>query len=634
MIDLFIILAFMAYSISAGFRARSKASKNLEEYFLAGKTLTGWRAGLSMAATQFAADTPLLVTGLIATGGVFLLWRLWIYGIAFLMMGFVFGASWRRAGVLTDAELTEFRYSGRGVLSLRVLKAIYYGTVINCIVLAMVLVAAVRISEVFLIWNEWLPPGLYDLLLSITKGLGLTIGGISTTLDPAIVTTNNLISILLIVGFTALYSTTGGLRSVVATDLMQFGLAMVGTMIYAFIIIDQVGGLGAMAEKIGDIYGSELAGRLLSFGPPGGEMLMPFLIIIGLQWFFQMNSDGTGYLAQRTMACATDKDARVAALVFTWMQIFLRSVIWLVIGVGLLVIYPFTPEIAAGDQFAASREILFVTGIDDLLPVGIRGIMLTGLLAALASTIDTHLNWGASYWSNDVYKRLICNHWLNRDPKNHELVLAARVSNIAIIIIALIIMANLGSIQTTWFLSLLFGAGMGSVLVMRWLWERINLYSELAAMAVSLILAPILLIATNAGWIMDEEWIRLSLMAICSTVAAVAVTYFTPSTEENILIAFYKQVKPVGFWQKTATLADDNPHQPQKDFIQELKTTFLTALSLFLMLIGTGKLLIRPPGESSLFAWGCLIAAIVLIRTWWGNSLVGRINSFYAKNDN
>ena len=559
MIDLLIVMTFVSLSIFTGLRARKKASQNLQEYFLAGKTLTGWKAGLSMAATQFAADTPLLVTGLIATGGIFLLWRLWIYGIAFLMMGFIFGASWRRAGVLTDAELTEIRYSGKGVLSLRVLKAVYYGTVINCIVLAMVLVAAVRISEVFLPWNEWLPPGLYDLLLTITKSLGLSIGAIYTAIDPAIATTNNLISILLILGFTALYSTTGGLRSVVVTDLMQFVLGMVGTFVYAFIIVDHVGGLGTMAEKVATIYGSGTADKLLSFGPPGGEMLMPFLIIIGIQWFFQMNSDGTGYLAQRTMACATDKDARIAALVFTWMQVLVRSLIWLVIGVGLLVIYPFTPEAASGDQFVAARELLFVMGIDDLLPIGIRGLMLTGLLAALASTIDTHLNWGASYWSNDVYNRLICNHWLKREPKNRELVLVARLSSVIILIIALIIMANLGSIQTTWFISLLFGAGIGSVLVMRWLWERINLHSELAAMAISLVLAPILLVATNAGWIRDEEWIRLSLMALFSTVAAVTVTYFTPRTDVKVLKAFYKRVNPVGFWRKTAALVDGNP---------------------------------------------------------------------------
>ena len=624
MIDLLIVMTFVSLSIFTGLRARKKASQNLQEYFLAGKTLTGWKAGLSMAATQFAADTPLLVTGLIATGGIFLLWRLWIYGIAFLMMGFIFGASWRRAGVLTDAELTEIRYSGKGVLSLRVLKAVYYGTVINCIVLAMVLVAAVRISEVFLPWNEWLPPGLYDLLLTITKSLGLSIGAIYTAIDPAIATTNNLISILLILGFTALYSTTGGLRSVVVTDLMQFVLAMVGTFVYAFIIVDHVGGLGTMAEKVATIYGSGTADKLLSFGPPGGEMLMPFLIIIGIQWFFQMNSDGTGYLAQRTMACATDKDARIAALVFTWMQVLVRSLIWLVIGVGLLVIYPFTPETASGDQFVAARELLFVTGIDDLLPIGIRGLMLTGLLAALASTIDTHLNWGASYWSNDVYNRLICNHWLKREPKNRELVLVARLSSVIILIIALIIMANLGSIQTTWFISLLFGAGMGSVLVMRWLWERINLHSELAAMAISLVLAPILLVATNAGWIRDEEWIRLSLMALFSTVAAVTVTYFTPRTDVKVLKAFYKRVNPVGFWRKTAALVDGDPRKPLNDFIGEAKTTLLTALSLFLMLIGAGKLLIRPPTESSFLPWLCIALSLFLIRFWWKNAIGGQ----------
>ena len=624
MIDLLIVMTFVSLSIFTGLRARKKASQNLQEYFLAGKTLTGWKAGLSMAATQFAADTPLLVTGLIATGGIFLLWRLWIYGIAFLMMGFIFGASWRRAGVLTDAELTEIRYSGKGVLSLRVLKAVYYGTVINCIVLAMVLVAAVRISEVFLPWNEWLPPGLYDLLLTITKSLGLSIGAIYTAIDPTIATTNNLISILLILGFTALYSTTGGLRSVVVTDLMQFVLAMVGTFVYAFIIVDHVGGLGTMAEKVATIYGSGTADKLLSFGPPGGEMLMPFLIIIGIQWFFQMNSDGTGYLAQRTMACATDKDARIAALVFTWMQVLVRSLIWLVIGVGLLVIYPFTPEAASGDQFVAARELLFVTGIDDLLPIGIRGLMLTGLLAALASTIDTHLNWGASYWSNDVYNRLICNHWLKREPKNRELVLVARLSSVIILIIALIIMANLGSIQTTWFISLLFGAGIGSVLGMRWLWERINLHSELAAMAISLVLAPILLVATNAGWIRDEEWIRLSLMALFSTVAAVTVTYFTPRTDVKVLKAFYKRVNPVGFWRKTAALVDGDPRKPLNDFIGEAKTTLLTALSLFLMLIGAGKLLIRPPTESIFLPWLCIALSLFLIRFWWKNAIGGQ----------
>ena len=615
MIDLIIVIAFIIYAISAGFRSQKKASKSLQEYFLAGKTLTGWRVGLSMAATQFAADTPLLVTGLIATGGVFLVWRLWIYGIAFLMMGFIFSVGWRRSGILTDAEFTEIRYSGKAVLPLRVLKAIYYGTVINCIVMAMVLVAAMRIAEIFLLWDQWLPAIIFNPLLNLTEAFGLSLGSGATGVDPAVVTTNNLISIVVILAFTALYSTTGGLRSVVTTDVMQFSIAMVGTIIYAFYVVDHAGGWENLLVKLENLYGSELTVKMLSFSPTGGELLLPFLVIIGLQWFFQMNSDGTGYLAQRSMACATDKDARIAAIVFTWMQIFLRSIIWLIIGVGLLVIYPFSQSAMTAEGFAASREITFVTGINDMLPPGIRGLMLTGLLAALASTLDTHLNWGASYWSNDIYKRLICEHWLKRKPKSHELVLTARLSNILIVVIALIIMVNLGSIQTAWFISLLFGAGMGSVLVLRWLWERINLYSELAAMLVSLVVAPILLIVT------DEEWVRLGTMSLVSTLAAVLVTFFTPPTKQEVLNKFYKSINPSGFWRKTAVALGIDSSDPLKKLLLRLKSVAITSVSLFAMLIGVGKLLLLLPGDSRIWPWIFIIISIALIPLWWKDVL-------------
>ncbi len=267
MIDLVIVLAFIAYSVSAGFRAKAKASRNLEEYFLAGRTISGWRAGFSMAATQYAADTPLLVTGLIATGGIFMLWRLWIYGLAFLMMGFILGKAWRRAKVLTDAEFTEIRYSGKGVLALRGLKAVYYGTVINCTVMAMVLVAATRISEPFLFWHEWLPSGTYTWLLNIVKGLGIVLYSGSTGLDPYIATTNNIISIVVILAFTLLYSTTGGLRSVVATDVVQFSIAMIATLIYAIIAVTKAGGLGAMTHSLVELYGAARSSEILSFSP-------------------------------------------------------------------------------------------------------------------------------------------------------------------------------------------------------------------------------------------------------------------------------------------------------------------------------------------------------------------------------
>ncbi|MFO7655049.1 MAG: sodium:solute symporter family protein [Candidatus Krumholzibacteriia bacterium] len=615
MLDLVVVLAFAIYAVGSGLRARKQASRNLQEYFLAGKTIPGWKAGFSMAATQFAADTPLLVTGLVATAGVFALWRLWIYGLAFLMMAFVFAAGWRRGGVLTDAEFTEVRYSGRGVLPLRVLKAIYYGTVINCVVMAMVLVAAVRIAEIFLPWHRWLPAGVHDAFIGLATGLGLTFGGV-TGLAPEIATANNLISILVVLGFTAMYSTTGGLRAVVNTDVGQFLLAMVGTGVYAGYVVAEVGGLGALSGRVVELYGREQAETMLSFGPQdaSAQVLLPFLVIVGLQWFFQMNSDGTGYLAQRSMACRTDRDARTAGVVFAWVQIFLRSLFWLVIAVGLLVLHPIESAATAGDGFAAAREILFVTGIDELLPPGLRGLMLVGLLAALASTVDTHLNWGASYWSNDVYDRFVCRHWLRREPRGGELVIVARLSNILILAIAIAIMANLGSIQTAWFMSLLFGAGMGSVLVLRWLWERINLYSELAAIGASLITAPLLLLAT--GTQPEDEWIRLGTMALVTTVAAVGVTWITPRTSEAVRLRFYRRVRPVGFWAETARLAGDAPGAPLREFALRVRSLAFTAASLFLALLGVGQLVIRAPDASPAWSWAMVVIAAALVPVW------------------
>jgi SSS family solute:Na+ symporter len=614
MIDLIIVAAFVAYAVYSGFSARHAASTSLQEYFLAGRTVKGWRAGVSMAATQFAADTPLLVVGLIATGGIFLIWQLWVYGIAFLMMGFVFAARWRRAGVLTDAEFTELRYSARGALALRTIKALYYGTLINCVVLAFVLVAAIRIAEVFLPWHEWLNPALYENLLHVTRATGLFIGSATTGLDVDVASTNNAISIIMLMSFTLLYSATGGLRSVIATDVVQFSLATLATLAYAVVMMNEVGGLGDLSERITALYGQGKASELLSFSPTGETLLLPFFVVMALQWFFQMNSDGTGYLAQRSMACRTDRDARIAAVVFSWLQIVLRSLIWIVIGLGLLVLYPFDPQSAGGDGFIAAREMLFVQGIDDLLPPGLRGLMLTGLLAALASTVDTHLNWGASYWSNDLYDRLICREWLKRAPGNRELVWVARWSNVIILVLALIIMSQLGSIQQGWKMSLLLGAGTGSVLILRWLWERINLYSELAAMIVALIASGLLLYFLPDP---DQEWMRLGLMALLSTVAAVGITFVTPPTEQRVLAVFYKRVKPVGWWRTTAIANGDDGASPLIRLRHDAILVVTGSVSLLFMLVGLGRLLVGAPDNSALVSLLFVGISLGAMPFWW-----------------
>ncbi len=580
-VDLAILAAFVTYCVVTGLRARRISSQNLEEYFLAGRTLPGWKAGVSMAATQFAADTPLLVTGMIATAGIFSLWRLWIYALAFLLMGFLLGAAWRRAGVLTDAELAELRYGGKPAAFLRVAKALYFGTVFNCTVLAMVLFAAVRISEPFLAWSDWLPQGGFDAAIAVARSLGAVA---SDSPDAAASAAGGLLSVGAVIAVTAFYSTTGGLRAVVSTDVVQFGVAMLATAIYAVVLVSAAGGLEQLPQRLTELYGASWTSETLAFTPSGArDVTWALLSVIAIQWLAQMNADGTGYLAQRTMACRSDRDARTAAVIFTVSQVVFRSLLWIAIGLALLVLIPLHGE------GVSAREATFVDGIDLYLPAGAKGLMLTGLLAALASTVDTHLNWGASYWANDLYRRVVCQGWLGREPRPRELVWVARASNLVILAIAIAIMTRLDSIQSAWRVSLLLGAGIGAPLVLRWVWWRMTAGGELAAIAASTALAPLLVLHPAS----DGE--RLLAVTAASTLAAVLVSLVVGPESRATLCAFYERVRPPGVWGPIARESGAPPGAALESLRSGLTATVAASLAVFCALVGAGTLLFGSP---------------------------------------
>ncbi len=618
-VDWAILAVFVLYALYAGLRERTRASENLEEYFLAGKSLSGWKAGLSMAATQFAADTPLLVTGLVATAGIFALWRLWIYALAFLLMGFLLAPSWRRVDVLTDAELTEVRYGHRAAAVLRGMKAIYFGTIVNCTVLAMVLLAATRLAEPFLLWDQWLPVVFFESCVQSVQwaGVPFAIGGVETE-SIWIRSTNNLISIGAIVLVTMLYSTTGGLRSVVQTDLVQLGIGLVASLGFAWVVVDHVGGLAVLTQKIHELFaantGYPLTGeQILAFTPSGAkDVTMMVMLVYGCQWLLQMNADGTGYLAQRSMACRTDQDARLAAVVFTVVQVLLRSLIWLPLALGLLVIFPPPP----GPIDLAPREFTFIQGIDELLPAGLKGLMLVGMLAALASTVDTHLNWGSSYWTNDVYRRFICQSWLKREPSHHALVWVARGSNVLILTIALCILPWLSSIQMAWQVSLLLGAGMGILLVLRWIWWRITAWGELACIMTSLVLAPLLL------WgFPEQEELRLLIMGLGSGIIGVGVSLATGPEDQDRLENFFQRAQPPGFWRPIEEQIHPNHPSSSQRFWQVVLAMGLAALSIFCVLTGIGSWMVGSPApfwmpSRTIWIAGLLILGMMLCPLW------------------
>lgn len=644
-IDVLIILAFVAYAVWQGFSARRVASQNLEEYFLAGRSLPGWKAGLSMAATQFAADTPLFVTGLVATAGIFHLWRpFWIFALAFLLLGFVLSGSWRRAGVLTDAELTEIRYGSGPAATLRGLKAVYFGVVINCAILAMVLIAATRIAEPFLLWDQWLPSAIFDPVVDLVRSIGVPLIPTSETADGRfildtvnwaplpyadagqmvwILSARNLISILAIVAVTALYSTTGGLRSVVATDIVQLGIMLVGTVIFAGYVLSAVGGLGALTERIRSTFagggpGGITPDQILAFTPSRARNVsLAVMATMLVQWLVHMYADGTGYLAQRTMACRTDADAKRASIIFTFVQVVGRSLIWLPIALGVLVLFP-PAEGLTGVLLQADREATYVRGMSDLLPAGMLGLLLTGMLAALASTVDTHLNWGSSYLTNDIFKRFVCVHVLKREPRPRTLVWVARGSNVFILLVALVVMTKVTSIQTAWQASTLLGAGMGIVLVMRWLWWRMTAWGEIAAILASLVVAPILIFTVP----IEHQATRLFIMAIAGTLAGVLASYISGPEPSERLTSFYRRVRPPGFWGPIAVAVGIPANYASRQLGRSVAAMLLCAGTVFCLLTGLGSWMVGSPAPTWIDSRGLWIAlllviGVVLIPFWW-----------------
>jgi Na+/proline symporter len=644
-LDVLIVLAFVAYAVWQGFSARRVASQSLEEYFLAGRSLSGWKAGLSMAATQFAADTPLFVTGLVATAGIFYLWRpFWIFALAFLLLGFVLSTSWRRAGVLTDAELTEIRYGSGPAATLRGLKAVYFGVVINCAILAMVLIAATRIAEPFLLWDQWLPAAIFDRVVDLVRAIGVPLVPMSETADGTfildtiswasvpydgademvwILSARNLISILAIVAVTTLYSTTGGLRSVVATDIVQLGIMLLGTVVFAGYVLSEVGGLGVLTERIRASFPQDgsagiTGNQILAFTPSQAKGIsLAVMATMLVQWLVHMYADGTGYLAQRTMACRTDADAKRASIIFTFVQVLGRSLIWLPIALGVLILFP-PAQGLAGDLLAADREATFVRGMSDLLPAGILGLLLTGMLAALASTVDTHLNWGSSYLTNDIFKRFVFPRLLKREPRPRTLVWVARGSNLFILLVAMGVMTQLTSIHTAWQVSTLLGAGIGIVLVLRWLWWRMTAWGEIAAIAASLVLAPILIFTVP----IEHQGTRLFAMAIVGTLAGIVASYISGPESTERLTDFYRRANPPGFWGPIAVATGVAPNYASRKLGRSVAAMLLCATTIFCLLTGLGSWMVDSPAPTW-FPWRgvwiglLLIVGLAVIPWWW-----------------
>src|SRR5262249_46891898 len=261
--DWVVIVGYLLINLLIGIYYRRRSSGNTAEFFISGRDVSWWLAGTSMVATTFAADTPLLVTGLVSTQGIAGNWLWWNQCLTGMLTVFFFARYWRRAEIMTDVELTELRYSGKPAAFLRGLKAVYLGLLMNCFIVGWVTRAMVDIIAVLL--GPAIAAGkVWQLTLGQQVLLHYTLG------EPR--HTALLLCIFVLIPFTGLYTFIGGLWGVLVTDLFQFVLKMGMVIVLAWIAVTKLGGMALLKVQLSQVASATRAsgqttGSVLSFFP-------------------------------------------------------------------------------------------------------------------------------------------------------------------------------------------------------------------------------------------------------------------------------------------------------------------------------------------------------------------------------
>ncbi len=571
-LDWGIIIGFFAISLFIGIFFSKQASKSKLDFFLSGRNMPWWLLGISMVATTFSADTPALVTDIVRQNGVSGNWVWWAFLLTGMLTVFVYARLWRRSGILTDLEFYELRYSGKPARFLRGFRAIYLGVLFNIMVMASVCLAAIKIGAT-----------LFDLQPIQTLLIAATI--------------------------TVAYSALGGLKSILFTDFFQFILAMVGSVWATIYIINmpEIGGLDNLLAH--EAVAGKLA--LVPSMADKDQFIMLLILPLTVQWWasYYPGSEpgGGGYLVQRMLAAKDETHAVKATMFFNVAHYALRPWPWILIGLASLIYFPTLASLGEAfpniDKDVIGHDLAY-SAMLTYLPAGLLGLVAASLVGAFMSTISTHLNWGSSYIIHDVYARFI-----EPDASEKKLVNLARITTVVIMILAGWLSLHLDSAKDAFDLLVLIGAGTGLIYILRWLWWRINAYSEIAAMIISFVVAVIM--KFYVGDAVSSSNALLISVGI-TTIGWLTVTLLTSPTDTNVLKSFYKKIRPyrLGWNSQIATWGIQPSQGPS--LTKDIMKMLIGTISIYGILLSTGMLLY---GNILIGLIGLAISSIMLLYT-------------------
>ena len=599
------ILGYLGITLVLGLVFRSRSGKSVDEYFVSGRDVHWLLAGTSMVATTFAADTPLLVAGLVYTQGIAGNWLWWAFLLSGMMTVFLFARLWRRSELLTDVQFAELRYSGKPAAFLRGFRAIYLGLLMNCLILGWVTKAMTTIVR------DTMDPTIaqWGWLASMSSGLSGAFGQIFAGPDGRAL----IVCIFILIPFTGFYVALGGLWGVLWTDVFQFVLKMSIVIGVAYYAVVAAGGMAALQSKIAATRAANGGSDPFAFLPDFSRGIttealwtvpvLTFLVFLCVQWwaFWYPGAEpgGGGYIAQRIFSARDERHGLLSGLWFNVAHYALRPWPWIITGLAAIVLYPGLKQ----------PETSYMAIVNDHVPHALRGIILAGFLAAFMSTVATQLNWGASYLVADFYRRFV-----RKDASEKHYVVVSRLVTVLLVIAAGYISAQLASIRSGWEFVLELGAGTGAVYLLRWYWWRINAWSEISAMGTALVTAlavhkwaPF----TGNGPVVFAKTALTTTHA--TTIVWIIVTLATRPEPDEMLDKFYRKVRPdVRGWQPVAARMNDRT--PTRDLGSNLVAWALGCGMVYLALFGAGKVLFRQPGLGFLLLLGSVICAVVLYR--------------------
>ena len=588
-IDWLIVLVYFAITTGLGILLSRKASRSLEDFFVSGRSLPWWLAGTSMAATTFSIDTPLYICGVVASRGIAGNWEWWSFGISHVILIYIFSKMWRRSQIVTDAELTEIRYGGRNAAILRGIKAFLFAVPINCIGIGYAMLAMVKVVDALELWQS----------LGVNPGENLKIWSVIG------------VSILVLV-----YSGFSGLWGVVATDFLQFFLALLGAIAVAIIAVDRVGGIHELipqVQQVSDIdvlsfFPLQFSDGSFGWSDAAGITATTFSAYLFVQWWSFRRSDGGGEFIQRLIAAKNEAEAEKSSWFFNILHYAVRTWPWIIVALVAMVIYPDLTD----------KELGYPKLMLDFLPPVMLGLVVTSLIAAFMSTVSTSINWGASYLTNDIYRR-----FLKPDASQAELVMIGRIASVLVTVIGAIAALNSTDITTVFRLVIAIGTGPGLVLILRWFWWRINAAAELAAMLGGFIIGLITSINPEFNQLFPDFGYRLLFISATTALLWIAVMYLTPPESDATLDEFYRRARPGGIGWKRQRERTRIP--AAQDLTQDLLKVVAATLLLFGAMFATGGFLLLQSTT------GFIALTVAVIGGFWLRQLNKRRSISMAK---